>query len=316
MSGDLAHTQSDRALRHLLHPFWSAALDSVEGAREGSNPEFLHDLRVAIRRTRAALSETKAAFAREELDPLRSELAWLGRRSGPTRDLDVLLENVPVLCSELAPDDARALDALLAELREQRDETQRALAQELAGERVRELFNIWGQFVAVDKHHEGAPPASEPKEAGRLDLAQLAAGRIRRRHKRFVAAGRTIDEQTPAKQLHDLRIAGKKLRYLLELFRPIYGRPRSAALLGTLKRLQDVLGGLNDCAVQEQTLEGCALSSHQCGRMSSMGLIATGRLLERIRFHALELRSQFSVSFAAFDTAENAASARALFADE
>src|SRR5262249_31749356 len=62
--------------------------------RVGSDPEDLHQLRVAVRRSRAALREASALLGAEEAQAVRDELRWLGRQLGPVRDLDVLLSRL------------------------------------------------------------------------------------------------------------------------------------------------------------------------------------------------------------------------------
>jgi len=73
-------------------------LDTVErnipGTRADLDSEFLHDLRVAIRRTRSALTQVKGVFSDEALEDFKPRLAWIGQITGPTRDMDVYLLDI------------------------------------------------------------------------------------------------------------------------------------------------------------------------------------------------------------------------------
>jgi CHAD domain-containing protein len=86
------------------------------------------------------------------------------------------------------------------------------------------------------------------------------AGENARRHlpplvRQYFAAGRNaVKEGASPKQLHQFRLATKRLRYTLELFRPVYG-PGLHARLGQLRKVQDLLGSLNDHAVTAARLE-------------------------------------------------------------
>lgn len=71
----------------------------------------------------------------------------------------------------------------------------------------------------------------------------------------FYAAGRHAFAQGDSASLHEFRIAAKKFRYALELFRPLYG-PKFADKLTGLKKLQDYLGRLNDLATARALIEG------------------------------------------------------------
>src|SRR5262249_62269524 len=82
------------AVEH-LRAFLRAQLEAIErhdpAVRVGSDPEDLHKLRVAVRRSRAALREARALLGDEQGQTLRDELKWLGGRLGPARDLHVLI---------------------------------------------------------------------------------------------------------------------------------------------------------------------------------------------------------------------------------
>ena len=116
--------------------------------------------------------------------------------------------------------------------------------------------------------------------------------------------GRAIGEDTPPQELHELRIQGKKLRYLLELFRSLQEPAEYARQHAALKRLQSVLGDYNDCAVQEEALARFATELREREDVPTETLLAMGRLAERIALRAVQLRTRFAQLFAEYDAPE------------
>src|SRR5262249_59013147 len=98
------------AVEH-LRAFLRAQLEAIErhdpAVRVGSDPEDLHKLRVAVRRSRAALREARALLGDDQGRTLRDELKWLGGRLGPARDLDVLIALLRPAAAELGGPGAR-----------------------------------------------------------------------------------------------------------------------------------------------------------------------------------------------------------------
>jgi CHAD domain-containing protein len=118
-----------------------------------------------------------------------------------------------------------------------------------------------------------------PAANARRELPRLTA--------EFFAQVRAALEARPSpEQLHRVRLAAKRLRYTLELFRPCYG-PGLEARLERLRRLQQVLGEINDCAATSRVLAQCAPALPQ--RAKAERFLAT-----RIRQNTAELRSIWS----------------------
>ncbi|MDH3871676.1 MAG: CHAD domain-containing protein, partial [Gammaproteobacteria bacterium] len=85
--------RADQASKLILHRLLDIMLKNEAGTRVGTDTEFLHDFRVAIRRTRSALTQIKAVFTKRIVERYKAEFAWLGRQTSPSRDLDVYLLN-------------------------------------------------------------------------------------------------------------------------------------------------------------------------------------------------------------------------------
>ncbi|MDO8932039.1 MAG: CHAD domain-containing protein [Rhodocyclaceae bacterium] len=228
-------------LEHLQH--------NHDGAANRDDPEYIHQMRVATRRLRAAmrlfapLLPDKLASAL--LPPLRAQMTVLGE----ARDMDVLLTEIaaPVLTSLAVEPRLAALVGLVTENRyRQRNAAMQALRSAHFGQLV---------LLAGDLLHR--PPFHPPAAHGAETLAAFADGRIRRLHRKVLrlAAAAAIDD--PA-SLHALRIAIKRLRYALEFFAPLMRRKSLRVGLQHLANLQDTLGQINDLANAGRLLMACA----------------------------------------------------------
>jgi CHAD domain-containing protein len=268
---------------------------NLPGTLADTDTEFLHDYRVAIRRTRAVMRELGGVFPAAEIEPLRGEFRWLQAVTGPTRDLDVYLLEFERL-RQVAPVPMRPdLDPLLAVLREWRAAARERMEAELGSERARTLRADWGRAVSRLTAAAGAGSADAARPIG-----ELAGERIWRLHRRMVKMGRAITAGSEPQEYHELRKKGKELRYMLELFAvALYDPDVVKPMIKALKGLQDVLGVHQDRDVQAVTLKrlGERVAVQPGG---TAALMAMGALLERIEAEAQTARGQFAASFAEF----------------
>ena len=180
------------------------------GAVEDLDPEFLHDLRVSIRRARAVLRELRGVLEPRERARLRDELKWAQALTGPVRDLDVQLLEWPAPAAGAA---ARApeLEPLRALLERRRARERAKLVRGLRSARFAGCSRPGGRWPTAGGRREG-------HAAARCRSTSTAGGRIVKVY-RADGARRPGDRRgQPAEALHDLRKRGKELRYLLELF--------------------------------------------------------------------------------------------------
>src|SRR3954452_18408794 len=152
---------ADRDTEHLLTPDVSsdcaAALLSqrqlgaikanLPGTLADSDPEFLHDLRVAVRRTRSLQRELKTVFPPAQLDHFRQEFRWLQQVTGPTRDLDVYLLDFADFAAGVTHEQRNHLDVLRTLLEEHRATEWARMAEALRSERTERLLGDWAAFL-------------------------------------------------------------------------------------------------------------------------------------------------------------------------
>ena len=164
------------------------------GLRANLDTEFLHDFRVAVRRTRSLLSQIRQVFAQDAVEHFSTEFSWLGRLTGPPRDMDVLVLSLRQPGIELSAPDRDALFTALGQA--QRQEHDR-LRQALDSDRYRTLLSDWKSFLE-------RPISSKAGSAhARMSLAfDVVSQRAWRLSRRIADIGETIDDHTPAEQLH------------------------------------------------------------------------------------------------------------------
>jgi CHAD domain-containing protein len=265
-----------------------------DGVRRDLDCEFLHDYRVAVRRTRTALSQVRGVLPRTHVDRFRRDFSWLAAASGPTRDLDVLMQKMPECRLQLPAQQRGLLEPIEAHLAAARRREHERLVSALGSERYALLIADWHEFLAdPDQLPEAPPSAGEP-------ISTVAAREVGRVWRKVLLRGREIDDTSPRERLHRLRIRGKKLRYLLEFFRSLAPAGEVTAAIRELKKLQDNLGDFNDCRVQQRMLEEVATELAATGRASPGSLLAGGRLIERLWQDEQVQRKLFGRRFARF----------------
>ena len=291
--------RTDRAVKRILAALWEMMQANEAGLRADLDPEFLHDFRVAVRRTRSCLGQVGGVFDEAVTRRFADEFAWLGRLTGPPRDLDVHLLSLRGHRAELPPSARGDLSPLAEHLKLRREA---AHAEQLAGldsARYRRLKREWRRLLETDADGGGAN-AARP-------IRGVAGERIVRAFARVRKRGRGLSAETPAEAVHELRIACKKLRYLLEFFRSLYGAAPVSAFIRSLKRLQDDLGEYNDLEVQQGELQDTARELLAAGGADAPALLTAGRLVDRLESRQAAARRRLADEVGRFATARTAA---------
>ena len=222
-----------------------------EGALRSDDPEYVHQMRVATRRLRAALRMfgpvLPAGFA-EQLVPSMRELM---RALGQARDLDVLMAEIVAPVAAALPDEPRLTDlasAITIRLYAARTNTRHILRQPGYGQ----LLLTAARLLQCSPFIE--PPGDKDHE---WSLLQFADRRLRRLLKKILELAEAARVDYPP-SLHQLRIGIKRLRYAIEFFGPMLPGKSGAAAIKRLAGLQEELGKLNDLASAGTLLMVCA----------------------------------------------------------
>lgn len=260
--------------------------------------EFLHDFRISIRRTRSLLTLLKGVLPAERTAWFQSEFKWLGSVTGPLRDIDVyLLEKQSYL--SLVPDSLRdGLDVFFEDLQKRRVTELSLLKTHLASKRYQKLLDTWNSFLndTDSKLFKGARVH---------ECRPVVTAIIKKRFKSFLRDADKIDRDSPSVMLHQLRIKGKKFRYLLEFFRSFYHVDDVDLFLKYMKKLQDNLGDYNDLSVQQEML-GTTLSQLKSRSRQTMRLAAAlGGAISALADKQIDVRSRFKKTYGAFRKEKN-----------
>src|SRR5262245_40388446 len=243
------------------------------GTRLGTDPEELHQMRVAVRRLRAVLRAARSMFAVKPIESLRAELKWLGTALGGRRDLDVMRDYLRGEITALDAADRGVGRALLRRLERAREPSREEVLAALDSPRYLTLIDRIEETVAH-------PPVLD----GNVSLTDLAAREWRKLRKRV----RALAEAPTDEELHAVRVKAKRARYAAELVLGEVGHP-GERFVDRVKKLQDVLGEHQDAVVAEARFR--ALARETTGRRA--GFVA-GLLVERQHARRQAARAAFA----------------------
>jgi CHAD domain-containing protein len=214
------------------------------GTRAGDDPEELHDMRVATRRLRMALRLFADVLDPAVMRPARKGLRKTGQTLGAVRDLDVFREKTLRYVEDLPRPRRDELDILFAAWQVEYDARRAALVAYLDSPRYRRFVEGFEALLAGP----AVALASRARRRG-ATARQVLPALLHRDLADVLAVGSLVDgAATPIKRFHELRIAGKALRYTLEFFEAPLGQD-AAPLIEATKDLQDHLGDLQDAVV-------------------------------------------------------------------
>jgi CHAD domain-containing protein len=264
---------------------------NVDGVLRDIDTEFLHDFRVAVRRTRSALKLLGAVLPADLTGHYAAEFKWLGDVTTPIRDLDVHLLGFDAMAGQLAAAEPADLEPLRAFLVRRRAREFRKLARALRGPRFRAITDDWRKAL-LEIRDAGGPP--RPTAAG---LARATTGKAFRR---IAAQGSAITQDSPPEALHNLRKRAKELRYLLEFFAPLHDPVAYRKVLSDLKQLQDCLGEFQDSEVQRAEIHDLADAMLAERAAPAATLLAMGEIAANLAHSQAEARAEFADRFARF----------------
>jgi CHAD domain-containing protein len=201
-------------------------------AREGEDPEGIHQLRVSCRRLRAELTVMYEVFQRDAIDRLLGELRWLGKTLGRRRDLDVRR----ALFEHVKGEMPRWLaTSLLERLKEHTIEEDRRVQRLLDSDRYRHLMASLAEAVVRPHLNASAlTPAADVLGAGLCDALSALVTKVE-----------AVGPKPTFEQLHEIRIFAKRVRYSAALSSTLFA-PRAKNIANSLEEVQTVLGELHD----------------------------------------------------------------------
>ncbi len=216
-----------------------------EAAVRSANPQGVHQMRIGLRRMRAAISVFAQLVDDPETTRLKQELRWLTGRLGPARDLHLLALRLR-RARGAAPERQKRLQVVET----MRNEALATAIAALATDRYRKLQTDVLVWIEAGDWLGGAARRQLPRRA--RDFADAV---LSKRARKIARRAREL-EALDVEGRHQLRIAAKKLYYAMGFFESLYdgrkSRERLADYQCKVKELLDHLGALNDLAVQQQ----------------------------------------------------------------
>ena len=299
--------RSDQATKVILRFLLQIMRTNEAYIDKDLDTEFLHDFRVAIRRTRSALGQIKYVFPTKITTRLKKEFAYVGKLSNELRDLDVYLLKEDTYKAMLAPILREDINPLFDYLRKKRSAALQKVIRSLKAKKYLKIIEHWEAFL------NEAPVDSPAALNAKLPIIDLARNRIHKKYRNVVKAGNQILENSEDEMLHVLRIHCKKLRYLMEFFSSLFPGDKIGTLIGQLKKLQDNLGDFNDLRVQRDYLLDIIEELPLAQRRSKRTLAAIGSLVGALDKEKQAVKKAFTQTFEDFGSPANLALFQELF---
>jgi len=286
--------RADEAAKVILRGLLHVIKCNTEGVKNDIDMECLHDFRVAIRRARVVLGQIKEVFPADVTAQLKKDCAYLGAMTNRVRDLDVYLLHKARYKALFPPPVRPDIAPLFAHLQRERTKAWRTLGRRLNSQTYANVLQRWDAFLAL-------PPAGDVAAANASrPIIEVVGKRLRRRCRSIVQLGTQLLAETDTQRLHELRIACKKLRYVLECFVSLFPGKKTTVLIKHLRHLQDNLGRGHDLFVQQEALRHFATMLPGSDQQTHNTLQALDILMHRLEEEKQTVGQAYPALFAAF----------------
>ena len=281
--------------RQLLQFTCSVMRLNEEGIKKNIDSEFLHDYRVAIRRTHSVIKQLKGVFDERNTIFFMNLFREFGKRTNELRDKDVYLLRKESYFNYLPPFLQPSLELFFRNIEASRKPLHKRFCHYLSSSDYQSSLKEWEVFI----NQKELPEMEQAPNASR-STKEVAVESIKKSWKKVIRHGRQISKATTDEELHALRIDCKKLRYLLEFFSSIFPSETITPVIRQLKELQENLGDFVDFAVQLRFLH------EQLATMAEEKLLAAsmGGLMTTLFQKQEAARLKFHKTFGSFDHEE------------
>jgi CHAD domain-containing protein len=253
--------------------------------RQGDDPEYIHQARVATRRLRSDLGTFERFVDARWAAGLRGELRWLGSELGAVRDAEVQRDRLRDHAGRLPPAEAESARRVLRRLDADREAAKTDLIAMLNQPRYTQLLSQLAAAAACPAYTDAAfEPAPD-----------ALAAVVRGRWKKVRRAVRRLGDNPPDEALHAVRVRAKRCRYAAEACEPALGK-QARRLARAMAKVQDVLGEHHDAVVAVAWL---AKTAHEC---SPAEAYAIGMLAQIECEAAAAARAEFPAVWRRADT--------------
>ena len=257
LHGEIAVKPTDSmagvACRILSYQF-SCMISHEKGTIKGEKIEELHEMRVAVRKMRAATKVFEPYLDFKQLEPYLKELRKTLGSLGEVRDLDVFRENAEEYLKTLPSGHEHDLDSLFAVLAGEQEKARKDMLDYLDSEKY-QAFKREFSSVLASPEILMLPVTNRKYEALPHRIREILPSVLYARLADINAYSEWVEgPYLPVERLHRLRIAAKGMRYTLEFFESVLGED-AKSLIKELKTFQDQLGNLHDTVIAVDLLE-------------------------------------------------------------
>lgn len=301
----------DAARRHmaeLCRSVWRQQLAVMvmneAGVRLSDDIEYVHDMRVATRRARAAARLYADFFQRKAIRSFGKRLRTTGRLLGAVRDLDVALARMDAHQREGAGEDDDGLRRVGEEWRKRRAQAHSALLEWLDSRKYRRFIAEFADFCQTAGSGVKSFASKRGKAPKSHQVRHVIPSMLMSRYEAVRAFEMIFEtgEHVPVETLHALRIECKYLRYHLEFASALLGA-EGGELIETLRQLQEHLGQLNDAAVSnvmlaDWTPDSAHVERYRAAQTSAIHELSTLLPLDLAAFLSPETRRKFALALA------------------
>ena len=238
------------------------------------DPEGIHQMRVGLRRLRAAISLFSDIVTDAKTPDIKAELKWLTNELGPAREFEVFLTRV---VAPLGKQHARlaGMRGLSHDLADQREAAIARALTAVSSQRFRELTLNCAAWLEIGDWRE--PNDKRSRDRCEEAIEAFARAQLKRCWKKIRKQGRQLAKLDPHAR-HKLRIRIKKLRYATEFYKAVFSgkkkEKRRATFLSALKDMQEYFGELNDIRVHEKLTAGIVKPNAQAATPSPRAFAA------------------------------------------
>ena len=284
---------ANAAARQILRYLLERMRANEDGIKADTDIEFLHEYRVAVRRTRVALSQIRNVFPPETVAYYKREFQILSQRTNDLRNLDIFLSTEASYRARLPVGRQEDITPLFDYLGSCRLGAFVAVVSSFESKPYERFLDDWDCFLRQ-------PVGENYPHNARQPIIKLARRIMGRQYSTIMKDGVQALRHPNDEVLHDLRIECKKLRYLLEFFAGLFPPEEVVPLLRQLKRLQDNLGAISDLGDQRNYLYSIAEVLNIDEVQSRRALVAIGFLIEDMGREEQSMRNEFAEVFRRF----------------
>ncbi|MBF0160767.1 MAG: CHAD domain-containing protein [Magnetococcales bacterium] len=254
--------------------------------------EGVHQVRVALRRLRSAISIFRKAIPRTITDPWNEEMRWVASEFGPARDLDVFIaEGLTEVAGKLPlPGGEEKIRALALQ---HQDAAYARLRLLLDSDRYKAFATHFDQWITVHGWFQVDMPSEVRANMG-TGIVRYAKTVLGKRMSVALATGASL-ESLSDEALHQLRIECKKLRYATEFFSALFDPKGMAEFTLQLKNVQGLLGVMNDVAVMPHLLDSLLAGNNDPEAMRYAGALIGWR-----GYQSADIRKQLAAPWKQF----------------